>query len=395
MKQAIRRFGYLAIPIFIAKACGYSDPPTNFESVVVDDKFFLQGEIEFDEADHSESLDAIVEAIPEGSLEEQIPSEELEAPPAEIVDAPPAEIIDAPPAEIVDAPPAQSEHPLGAAFNFVGLLKTDLDVTKQKRCLKLYQRLAGSDVKRGLVNKVMHRRAYQGPRKAIKEIRNDVSMDRIHRVARMMIRIGCTEEFNQDHLFAKNHIVNGGFELRLLKDKSWATYDSKRTPGWKLQAANPDDSCEANDGKTAIEFQSAKTRVLKADNFVGNQFAELDSHCFVKRGKDSRVQAYQVINTIPGATYTVSFLAAKRGNEGELQVAIDDWKRARSTALIEEKVYGADTEEKLERSNMKRYTFDFVARGLKTKVSFTDVDDSGRISFGVLLDDVSVVGTEK
>jgi len=376
----------LAIPIFIAKACGYSEAPTNFETVVVDDQFFLQGEIEFDEADHQESLDALVEQAPiQADDSSEVAIEEPTAP-SDVIAAPVDPILPTDPGTIA------KQSPFPPSFNFIGTLKDGLDGQTKARCEKLFKRLAGSDSKKGLVRKVMLRDAYQGKRKAIKEIRNAVSMNRIHRVSRMMIRIGCTEAFNHEHLFTKNHIVNGSFELRLLKDKSWATYDSRRTPGWKLAAANPDDSCEDSNGQTAIEFQSAKTRVLKADNFAGNQFAELDSHCWVDRKKDSRVSAYQVINTIPGASYTVSFLAAKRGNEGELQVSVLDFEKPRSASLIEEKTYGSDTEDSLDRSNMKRYTFEFVARGKKSKVAFTDVDDSGRLSFGVLLDDVSVVG---
>ena len=193
-------------------------------------------------------------------------------------------------------------------------------------------------------------------------------------------------------LFGTNHIVNGNFELRIIPEgKSWDVYSQKRTPGWRVSSAEGlEGACP--DG-SAVEFQNKNTRVLASDQFNGDQFAELDSHCFSsqKRGADSRVKIFERVDTRAGKIYKLSFSAASRDNFGELKLEVKD--HFSNSQILELFVTKDNQNEKLKLLNrkMQRYVIYFKASGTLTEISFEDTDKA-KSTYGVLLDNVELYG---
>ena len=56
----------------------------------------------------------------------------------------------------------------------------------------------------------------------------------------------------------------------------------------------------------AVEFQTIRTRVL-SDGFIGNQFAELDSHCRSDRNLDTRVSIFKELRLFQDKLMSLNF----------------------------------------------------------------------------------------
>jgi hypothetical protein len=275
---------------------------------------------------------------------------------------------------------------------FLGEIREDLPLNIVDKCKKiksiLDKKITIYDKRNMTIARLSQDPKYY-PKKYKKIIRNKVTIDRIHRKARVLQRLGCMKNMNSNYLLSQNHIVNGDFELRQVpENKSWDLYSQQRTPGWRVEyASNNSDTCDSG---ALLEFQTKETGVLK--EISGKQFAELDSHCYSDRTVDTRVRIYQVINTIPGKTYKVSFLAAARASQGELQLNIYDFKGKNSLTEISNgiKLKFGNTGNDLKNQVLSEYVHYFTATGDRTKISFQDTDEDKK-TYGVLLDDIKVV----
>ena len=266
---------------------------------------------------------------------------------------------------------------------------SSLDDRTASKCLTLASRL---EVKK---QRYLKRKALilNGRKVELRTKRNKVTQQRIYRIARKMNRLGCVENVDTSILFKENHIINGGFELRPIPaGKSWTTYSQRMTPGWRImQASGLEESCSSG---AAVEFQNHRTKVLASSSFDGDQFAELDSHCFAQgqQKQDSRVKIFQRVDTLKGKLYKLSFLAASRNNAGKLKVEITNHNSENKLAsILELSMDSTEPGLKLKNKSLQRYTHYFVATGDLTQISFEDVDTSVN-TYGVLLDDVSLYG---
>ena len=234
--------------------------------------------------------------------------------------------------------------------------------------------------------------------------RNKQTKNRAFKLLRraMMSKFSCSiadKIVDKSLLLEQDHIINGSFELRPIKQGSWNYYSQKQTPGWRIDVAAGADACDdqarLNGIFPAVEFQTAGTRVLSADDIHGRQFAELDSHCHSQRGNDTRVSIYQKFPTIPGQVYKLSFNASSRDKAGKLVIRTTDVDRKSLTYMEAANhkfthVYKDDQTGLLNRE-MKRYVYYFTAKSELTEIRFSDEDEMKK-TFGVLLDNVSVVG---
>ena len=170
----------------------------------------------------------------------------------------------------------------------LGTLKDDIPANLTDKCNrikdKIDQKLLAYEnrlktIERLSKNLIVSHKKYK------KIIRNQVTLERIHRKTRVLQRLGCIENADPMYLLTSNHIVNGDFELRVVsEEKSWDIYNQQRTPGWRVEyASNNPDTCSSG---ALLEFQTSRTNVL--DSFSGKQFAELDSHCHSDRTADTK-----------------------------------------------------------------------------------------------------------
>ena len=162
-------------------------------------------------------------------------------------------------------------------------------------------------------------------------------------------------------------------ELLLIKQTSWRVEKAD----WKADNCATQQARLESDDVAAVEFQTAGTRVLSADQIVGKQFAELDSHCHGSNGNDTRVSIYQHFVTVPGQVYKLSFRAASRDNNGALRLNITNAENKSTAADPIPFNYHFSSSSNLEsmkllNREMKSFIFYFQATSERTRVSFTD-----------------------
>ena len=268
------------------------------------------------------------------------------------------------------------------------ILKPALTKSKDSDiCVKIEKKLRNKDIHFKIRSiRIAYENNPSSSRHHVWKERNKATQARALKLIARGLQEGCASIQNaiedEDLLFGQNHIVNGGFELRVVKDKAWDIYSGRKTPGWRVDQADIE-TCPA----AMIEFQTARTNVLS--EFSGKQFAELDGHCWNRQ--DSRVSVYQVLRTFPGQEYKLSFKASSRDQIGALQVKVQDHERGnRGIEIIDPVVYAFDSENeslKLDNKSLKDFELTFTASSFRTKVSFADIDER-KGTYGVLLDEI-------
>lgn len=150
-------------------------------------------------------------------------------------------------------------------------------------------------------------------------------------------------------------IVNGGFEAPYLAAGSWDVFDA--VAGWQTSSG------------PGIEIQHG----VAGAPFAGGQHVELDSH-----GSSAM---FQVLPTIPGATYLVTYRASPRPGTAADDNALEvRWNGAPIDRYLADRAVGATTWEL--RAVM------VVARSRETRLELADISPSN--SLGAYVDDVSV-----
>ncbi|SMF56763.1 hypothetical protein [Pseudobacteriovorax antillogorgiicola] len=174
-----------------------------------------------------------------------------------------------------------------------------------------------------------------------------------------------------------NHVENGSFEATDLGGSSWNIFTSEQVPAWNIEW-NHSEACDGNRAPS-VEIQKAFVLGRSIDAADGNQYLELDSDCKGRGSKKTTVTMSQIINTIPGRTYEISFaFRARPGNRGNQALAVN---------------FG-DTEVYAEENipNTQDWLFESIvvtATSFQTTISFSDFGDAN--TFGTLLDDVAVM----
>ncbi len=167
-------------------------------------------------------------------------------------------------------------------------------------------------------------------------------------------------------------IVNGGFETPALGNGQWAVYPDGSLTSWDVTG-----------GSAGLEIQNNAAGAPHS----GNQLAELDSHT----PGDSASGIEQVVDTVPGQQYRLTFYHSPRPNNGpdtdnaiELGVLVTSTSGVMVNDVIGQPSYSGSG------TVWKEYTYDFVALDAQTTVSFTDAG-SQQDTLGGYLDDISLV----
>ena len=181
-----------------------------------------------------------------------------------------------------------------------------------------------------------------------------------------------------------NLVSNGGFEAPVITGGWNIVPDTDSSLVWDVQwASNP-----APIGRPAIaNLELQKTGAVEGiPSFEGDQHAELDTDWDGPTGGLSGEQANVIISqtfsTINGAHYAVSYEERCRSSDTHMPCSLQlDWTGASS-----DNTDGAV-------GSWTKYTFDKVATGPSTTISFTAVGVSD--SIGALIDAVEVVETSR
>jgi len=164
-----------------------------------------------------------------------------------------------------------------------------------------------------------------------------------------------------------NLMCDGSFE-NIYSGSTWEVFDHLSLPAncWTIK-----------DHAAGLEIQNSG--VVKP-SVHGNYIAELDSHILYGLTK-TNVEIYQLINTIPGKSYELTFYYAARtsNSSSNLEVTIAEANGTQFTTNFS-KVYSAPN------SIFVKYSVKFVATTCKTYVSFKGVGNED--SLGALLDAV-------
>ncbi len=177
-----------------------------------------------------------------------------------------------------------------------------------------------------------------------------------------------------------NLLTNGGFEDVVVDNEAgWDIFQSGMAGlGWMIDWV-------FSLGAPAIANLEVQTSELWTPS-EGNQYAELDSDWGGPGSNDgsgevAQTHISQVIPTIPGKTYTLTWDFSARPdtdeNENRLQVFVDD------TVVDEQSAMTSDD------TDWNSYTYSFVATGEETPIAFADDGELG--SIGTFLDNVSLV----
>ncbi len=173
-----------------------------------------------------------------------------------------------------------------------------------------------------------------------------------------------------------NILVNGSFEDPAVENSSWNIYTS--VPGWSIEWM-------PGSGE-GYEAQAEIHRGLWSA-YDGEQYIELDSDFDGPEGaifdEAGSTKISQVIDTVPGVTYTIKFAFSARpgtpASDNHMALYIDDvvWDDSINTD-------GSSN------SNTEWFVFtrEFTAVDYTTKISFADIGDAD--SYGTFIDKVSV-----
>lgn len=174
----------------------------------------------------------------------------------------------------------------------------------------------------------------------------------------------CIEEGN-------SLVLNGGFESPDVPNGGWAVFTNA-------------DVAQTN--WTIIDGAGLEIQDHAAGNpHGGDQLAELDSH-----NANSQTTIQQVINTVPGQKYRLTFWHSARpgNNAGDNKIKFTVKVTSTDGIMINDTVYaypipgGSQTQ-------WTKYTYNFVALNNQTTVQFADVGNE-EDTYGGYLDDISV-----
>lgn len=233
------------------------------------------------------------------------------------------------------------------------------------------------------------------PSNANREAQKVLAKTQIDNLFRSLIRYSCLPDFEsfsytyKDEVkvfsFLGNHLVNGSFEyFKVDKNftqlgRAWTLVDKKKIPGWTVSAVNP------VEGKNCslLEFQGVGVVTSVPHGF---HLVELDGHCKNDQGQnvsgDARVEIRQQIPVKSAGSYRLTLKAQKRGgSHGDLQISVFQRGRDKefeSYSLPDQSVWSdvcVDVE---------------ITDPLKNvKVAIRDGEESGRQTYGLLIDEVS------
>lgn len=167
-----------------------------------------------------------------------------------------------------------------------------------------------------------------------------------------------------------NLITNGGFEEPELASGQWYVYTGTQVPGWEVVSG------------AGVEIQNNAAGAPQE----GEQHVELDSH-----GSGSQSAIEQVINTVPGEQYRLTFYHSPRPNNGpsdgsdnEIEFSVE--VVSASGSLVNQTVgmtySGSGTDWDV-------YSYSFVALDEETTIRFSDAG-SQPDTLGGYIDAVSV-----
>lgn len=152
-------------------------------------------------------------------------------------------------------------------------------------------------------------------------------------------------------------IVNGGFEADQRKANTWGLYES--IVGWTRHSGG------------RIEIQNR----VAGSPYEGNQHVELDST------QPSAIA--QAIATVVGQTYRLSFAFAGRPRTN---LALDN---VLSVMWGDSEIFNQAARTRT--NNWQVFSFDVTATSALTTLVFRDASKNSRNSYGVYIDDVSLV----
>lgn len=176
-------------------------------------------------------------------------------------------------------------------------------------------------------------------------------------------------------------LINGGFEYPVVKNSDmWELYDTNSPDlGWSVEWVDQ----EAKDSGIIpkIELQVSRGNW---DSYEGRQFAELDSGYERPPSGDvpTSTYIYQSINTIPGATYNVSYAFSARPKSPDSNNLL----KFLINGNVENSHGPVDTSANATEWN--KYQYEFIADSTLTVIGFEDGGDSN--GSGTLIDDVSI-----
>ena len=226
--------------------------------------------------------------------------------------------------------------------------------------------------------------------------RNKLTLGRVDRIIRKMVKYGCVPGYDQYafHLPHKtiiytlgdNFILNESFELirfngvQTRLEDGWTIVNSHNLPGWKIE--NSFDT-EQDLECTYLEVQKSGLVAPAPD---GHQIAELDSHCTDihanKRKGDATIAISQSFPIIETGTYALRMKAQKRnGRYGELDLSLYQRKRDHQFHRIDL----TDTAE----WNDVCMEYDVTDTAKNIKIIIRDGENQDRKTLGILLDDIS------
>ncbi len=172
----------------------------------------------------------------------------------------------------------------------------------------------------------------------------------------------CTEEDT-------DLIVNGGFEDPNLSNGQWQVYTGTTVPGWAVV------------GGAGLEIQDHAA----GNPHGGSQLAELDSH-----GAGSQSTIEQVISTVPGQKYRLTFWHSPRPNNGPAgdntiawTVLVTSTSGVMINSTVENSSIGGSA------TSWTQETYNFIALDTQTTVKFADAGNQAD-TLGGYLDDIAV-----
>jgi hypothetical protein len=192
-----------------------------------------------------------------------------------------------------------------------------------------------------------------------------------------------------------NLVTNGGFETPVLNSgDNWNIFDNGVVPGWSVAWANDAAIYHGYSLPTIPKLELQHTGSVEGiPSAGGNQHAELDTDWFGPTGppggggltgEPANVKISQTFNTIPGAHYSVSYEEHCRPSDTHNPCTLQfDWPGFSPSPITSGPIPAA--------TPWTTYTYDRVATGTSTTISFTDTGVPDAI--GALIDNVIVTQT--
>ncbi|MBN1284436.1 MAG: DUF11 domain-containing protein, partial [Anaerolineae bacterium] len=186
---------------------------------------------------------------------------------------------------------------------------------------------------------------------------------------------------------AANLVANGCFEVPIINNPwDWNIFPPSETGGWAVEWLDSD-PCPVHIpdfSDPALEIQRTGS-IYGVSAFQGQQYAELDSDCKrpapgLESGGRTTIKISQVLNTLPGALYQFSFTFRNAPNPYE------------GTQILEAR--WGDQVLLTEAASTTWTAKSFLVEATGTQTPIILMDTGTPDSYGVLLDNVSVVMVE-